>query len=195
MKNYVTLSMIAWGLALGGCTHESTSIPQAVAVTPSASSATSQPAKEPNAAYLAKTGVRSDAPEPGSAVDTALQWAQKYSEASERITKLQDENRALTENQDKLKRQITDLQTEAAQLKQQLRDANVMLKDLDEALKKWKGDVLGFRTEIREAQEKQMVALTQILKMMGGEVRPAPATAPVKPEPTTEKGASGETHP
>jgi hypothetical protein len=169
---------------LAGCDFDNRLSPAG----PAAPVAQPTPAPNGNAAYLPKTAVRGDeTKEPDTAVDSALQWAQKYSEASEKLVKLQQDNRTASDKVQLLETQVAKLQLELAQSASQLKDANSMLMEMRGELDKWKTSVLGFRQEMREAQQAQLTALGKVLKLLGGEV-PAvaapetPATQPAIPE-------------
>lgn len=188
----------AWAiimLALGGCgTTLGGSDPSAKVAT--APAANPQPAAAPvkqgpsgDAPYLAHGAVAAAADAPGdSAVDTALLWAQKYSEASEKIVRLQDENRRLVDDQRQLKEQIVKLQTELSASAQQIQEANNMLMEMRTELENWKTNVLGYRQEMRDAQQTQMKALAKILVLVGG----SSAADEILPAAPTTKGAASE---
>ena len=188
MRYLMTCVLAGWAvMVLAGCDQFNSVSP--TQPPPAAVQATATP--NGNAAYLAKSGGQ-DTREPDAAVDTALQWAQKYSEASERLAKIQQENRDLLEAQQKLREQISRLQTEGVQSAAQLKDANAMLMEMRGELEKWKTSVLGFRQEMREAQQAQLTGLARVLKLLGAETpavaAPAPATGPSAPEATVAKG-------
>jgi hypothetical protein len=73
-----------------------------------------------------------------------------------------------------LRKTVADLKDSLAQKEQQIgelsaqmRDSSVKIEKLEGALDKWKEDVLGFRDEMRKAEESQIDALQQILTMLG----------------------------
>jgi hypothetical protein len=141
------------------------------------------------AGYLPKTALAAEPERPvETAVDSALAWSEKYTQAVERLLKTQQENRALLEENRQLAAQAAKLQAELDQLRKELTDANAMLMEMRQALENWKRDVLGFRGEIRAAQGAQMDALSKVLRLLGGEVQ-APTT---RPAGQTSAGAPGE---
>lgn len=136
-----------------------------------------------SATYMTKSSVKPDAEGASeNAVDTALQWAQKYSEAADKLVKLQQENRDLADKQQKLADQNTRMQADLASAQAQLKEANSMMMDMRTELEKWKSSVLGFRQEMRDAQQAQLVALARIMKLLGGEpLTTMPASAAQAP--------------
>ena len=135
--------------------------------------------------YLTKTAVRDETQSDAtSAVDTALEWARKYAEASERHNKLLQENRSLNQQNQEYQKQVTELQGKIERAERELAEANSMLLEMRQELDKWKTDVLGFRDEMRRAQKVQLDALAKILKLVGGELT-------VPQEVRTNDGAAG----
>ena len=113
----------------------------------------------------------SDTEEAGSnAVESALMWSNRYEELSIKTEKLRDENSQLTIVNTNLKHDIQKLQAQLDQTKAELEDANEFLQEMNLQLNKWKGDVLGFRDEMRKAQATQLEALKQIMKILGAEL-------------------------
>jgi uncharacterized protein YeaO (DUF488 family) len=51
----------------------------------------------------------------------------------------------------------------------ELAEANEFLQQMHVELNKWKSDVLGFREEMRQAQQAQLEALAKILRVLGAE--------------------------
>ena len=105
-----------------------------------------------------------------SAVESALMWSDRYEELSAKNEKLRDDNNKLTISNTNLKHDIQKLQTQLDQTKAELKDANEFLQEMNLQLSKWKGDVLGFRDEMRNAQATQLEALKQIMKILGAEL-------------------------
>ena len=115
-----------------------------------------------------------------SAVDTALQWAQRYAEVSQKLAESQAENKQLLNEKQAQAEKVTKLQDDLAKTQGQLKDANTMLMDMKRELEKWKDNVLTYRSEMRDAQAAQMNVLVRIVKLLGGDTgdiasRPAPA--------------------
>ncbi len=105
-----------------------------------------------------------------SAVESALMWSDRYEELSAKNEKLRDDNSKLTISNTNLKHDIQKLQTQLDQTKAELKDASEFLQEMNLQLSKWKGDVLGFRDEMRNAQATQLEALKQIMKILGAEL-------------------------
>lgn len=101
---------------------------------------------------------------------SALRWSEKYDELSEKYRELTEENMAMTKERVTLKKKIMDLEQQLAGNKGELDDANLFLQDMHKELTQWKGDVLGFRDEMRNADGAQLKALTRILKVLGAEL-------------------------
>ena len=113
-----------------------------------------------------------------NAVDSALIWSEKYSQAMERLMRLQQQNRELEQRNKQLLEQLTKAESELRQTQQELTDANELLLEMRKELKLWKENVLGFRDEIRTAQHAQIKALEKVIRLLGGEVVETPTTQP-----------------
>ncbi len=105
-----------------------------------------------------------------NAVESALMWSDKYEELSTKTERLRDENSKLTIERTNLKHDIQKLQIQLDQTGAELKDANEFLQEMNLQLSKWKGDVLGFRDEMRKAQATQLGALKQIMQILGAEL-------------------------
>ena len=141
------------------------------------------------ASYMSKDGVRGADKDGEDLPSIAMQYLQKYSDAQEKLVKLQQDNRELTDRELKLGEQNAKLQADLAASQGQLKDANAMLLEMRQELEKWKTNVLGYRQEMRDSQQAQLAALSRILKLLGGEVPPAssqPATEPAGAEPRSK---------
>ena len=55
------------------------------------------------------------------------------------------------------------------QAKKELREASEFMARMHAELAKWKKDVLGFRSEMRQAQATQLKAISRIMKTLGAE--------------------------
>lgn len=125
------------------------------------------------AEYLDRPAVRDETEPPAdTAVETALEWARRYAEATGRIDRLQKENRDLMQRNQALQAELDASQADLARAKKELGEANAMLMDMGEELEKWKTDVLGFRDEMRDAERVQLDALAKILRLIGGQAPP-----------------------
>lgn len=105
-----------------------------------------------------------------NAIKSALMWSNRYEELSVKTEKLRDDNSKLTIGNTNLKHDIQKLQDELDRTQAELKDANEFLQEMNLQLSKWKGDVLGFRDEMRNAQATQLEALKQIMKILGAEL-------------------------
>ncbi len=139
--------------------------------------------------YLDKTAIRDNVgKETNNAVDAAMEWAKKYTEASAKCNQLLQENRQLKQKQQTHQQQVTKLEIELGNAEKELAQANSMLLEMKTELEKWKTNVLGFRNEMRQSQKAQLDALVRILTLIGGEVAEKPAAA----KPTTKTTDSKE---
>ncbi len=155
---------------------------------PKQDSASTREAAE--AEYLNRTAIKEETASPSeSAVDTALQWAQKYADVSERLSVTQRENRDLRKQNQELTGQVASLKDRLSRSENELAEANKMLMELQKELGQWKRNVLGYRNEMRQASQAEMEALIKILTLLGGEV-PKDASPPATMPASVEK--SGE---
>ncbi|MBE0534102.1 MAG: hypothetical protein IH624_00430 [Phycisphaerae bacterium] len=127
-----------------------------------------QAAVQPTDAAVGKRFSNSDSGTP-DAVQSAVMWSDKYDEMARKYKALTEENMTLTKENNDLKKQIFTLDADLKRTRTELDDANAFLQEMHQELKQWKGDVLGFRDEIRLAQGAQLQALTQVLKLLGAE--------------------------
>ncbi len=105
-----------------------------------------------------------------SAAGSALMWSDKYDQLSEKYRDLTEENMTMTRERITLKKKVMDLEAQLASTELELDDANLFLQDMHKELTQWKGDVLGFRDEMRQSDSAQINALTRILKVLGAEL-------------------------
>jgi len=98
-----------------------------------------------------------------------VEWARRYEELSIGNNGLREANNELTLENTQLKQQVNSLESELEQTHKDLAEANEFLAQMHLELNKWKTDVLGFRQEIRQAQQVQMEALGKILRILGAE--------------------------
>jgi len=122
----------------------------------------------PTDAAVAKRFTETDNGAP-DAVQSAMMWSDKYDELAEKYKALTEENMALTKENSDLKKQLLVFEADLKRTRQELDDANAFLQEMHGELTQWKGDVLGFRDEIRLAQGAQLQALTKILTLLGAE--------------------------
>ncbi len=76
------------------------------------------------------------------------------------------ENRRLEENLSRARDQLQEKERTIADLREQLSACDTEVKKLEQALEKWKDDVLGFRDEMRQAEEAELTVLQQILSLL-----------------------------
>ena len=117
------------------------------------------------------------APKGQTAVDSAIELSKKNSELFEQMTVLQRENQRLTAENTQFKDRIAVIEPELKQAKKELNEANDLLIEMRIELNNWKTDILGFRSETRDADKAQLEALLRILEVLGGEVKLAPGQA------------------
>ncbi len=136
----------------------------------------------PRAEYLSAAAVEAtDEGQGETAVESALIWSEKYSEAVEKLVVMQQENRQLAEANRAWSEQNATLQQELKQHRTELEQANEMLLEMRSELDKWKNNVLGFRQEMRQAQEIQLIALRRVLKLLGADVPAEGAVSQANP--------------
>ncbi len=112
-----------------------------------------------------------------TAVESAIELSQKYAKVSEEVSVLRQENNRLTAENHRLKQQLAQVQAQFENTKQHLAKANEMLVEMRIELNNWKLDILGFRDEIRYAEQAQMETLSKIVEFLGGEVTAGPPTS------------------
>lgn len=107
-----------------------------------------------------------------NAVQSAIELSQKVAQLSEQLTALRQEKAALTAENEQSKVRLNELEPELQQTQKELSEANDLLIEMRLELNNWKEDVLGFRAEMREADQAQLEALLKILQLLGGEITP-----------------------
>jgi len=129
------------------------------------------------ATYMARSVVDDDGKAAeGGGLDLALEWSKKYAEAAEQLLESRKVNKQLLESNKRLQAQVTGNEDQLRQAQKELAEANEMLVEIGGELRQWKASVLGFRTEMQQAQEAQMEAIKKILVLLGGEMaRPTSA--------------------
>jgi len=105
----------------------------------------------------------------GDSEQDDVQWARRYEELSIGNNALRETNHELTLENTQFKQQVNALESDLEQTRKDLAEANEFLGQMHLELNKWKTDVLGFRQEIRQAQQVQMEALGKILRILGAE--------------------------
>jgi chromosome segregation ATPase len=120
---------------------------------------------EANAKRFADTPVQAR-----TAVDSAVELSQKYAQLSDQVVALREENSRLKTENDNLKQQATSLEAKLGQAQKELSEANDLLIQTLAELNAWKSNILGFRSEMREAASAQLEALLKVLEILGGQV-------------------------
>lgn len=157
-------------LSLAGCSQW----PQ---VSQSGSPSQAQTAQRPAGSYLDKGLVKGDGGEDG-AVSTALAMSEKNAKLSEELLRVQQAKHDLEEVNRKLAAQVITLQADSQASQKELAEAHQMLQEMRKDLDQWKSNVLGFRDEIRQAEQAQAEALRKVLVLLGAEVPAAATTRP-----------------
>jgi len=120
-----------------------------------------------------------------TAVESAIELSEKYARLSDQTVSLREENQRLTSANEKLRQQIGTLEGNLSQTQKELNEANDLLIEMLTELNNWKTNILGFRSEMREAAKAELEALLKVLEILGGEAeagtlerRPATTLAP-----------------
>jgi len=112
-----------------------------------------------------------------TAAESAIELSAKYARLSDETAALKEKNQKLDSENNRLKGQVAALETDLQQAQLELSQANDLLIEMRIELNNWKSDVLGFRSEMRDAEQTQLEALLKILKILGGEVKQASVQA------------------
>jgi septal ring factor EnvC (AmiA/AmiB activator) len=167
--------------AISGCGNWTYNPPATTAHPP----VTAAPAPAGDAAYLGKaSAVKSEGgADVASAVETALALSDKQVKLTDELLQAQQAKRDLEEVNRKLAGQSAKLQTDLDAAQKELAEANQMLVEMKKELEAWKGNVLGFRDEIRKAQKAELDSLRKILVVLGAD---APVTASAASQPSSQ---------
>jgi prophage DNA circulation protein len=104
-----------------------------------------------------------------TAVESAIELSEKYARLSDQTVTLREENqRLVAENETRLQ-EIAALEAKLKQTQKELGEANDLLIEMLSELNTWKTNILGFRTEMRDAARAQLEALLKVLEVLGGE--------------------------
>jgi DNA repair exonuclease SbcCD ATPase subunit len=101
-------------------------------------------------------------------VESALELSEKYAKLSEQAVTLREENQRLTGENQELRQQMTALDTKLKQTQKELSEANALLIEMLTELNNWKSNILGFRSEMREAAKAQLEGTLKVLEILGG---------------------------
>lgn len=131
-------------------------------------------------------------------VESALALSEKYAKLSDQAVALREENQRLTSENQELRQQLTALDAKLKQTQKELSEANALLIDMLTELNNWKSNILGFRSEMREAARAQLEAMLKVLEILGGKaeasalenlhagtLNPTPTDAPEPHQPST----------
>lgn len=139
-----------------------TTAPEARAVAPE----TNRP---PEPAASGATRFQDTPLEGRTAVESAIELSEKYARLSDQSVSLRQENQRLTAENENLKQQIGTLENKLSQTQKELNEANDLLIEMLTELNNWKTNILGFRSEMREAAKAELEALLKVLEILGGE--------------------------
>ena len=104
-----------------------------------------------------------------TAVESAIELSEKYAQLSDQTATLREENQRLAAENENLQQQVTSLEARLKQTQKELGEANDLLIKMLGELNNWKSNILGFRSEMRNAATAQLEALLKILEILGGE--------------------------
>jgi len=104
-----------------------------------------------------------------TAVESAIELSEKYAQLSDQAATLREENQRLAAENENLQQQVASLETRLKQTQKELGEANDLLIKMLGELNNWKSNILGFRSEMRDAATAQLEALLKILEILGGE--------------------------
>lgn len=104
-----------------------------------------------------------------TSVQSVVAWSQRYDDLSKKNEQLMASNNSLLLENNELKQKLVKLQSDLETTMTELEDANKFMQEMHGELTKWKGDVLGFREEMRSAQTTELQALAKILSILGAE--------------------------
>jgi chromosome segregation ATPase len=123
-----------------------------------------------------------------TAVESAIELSEKYAKLSEQAAELGRRNQELASSNAKLQEQMSTYKAQLGQTQQELDESNELLSEVVAELNQWKSNVMGFREEMRDADEVQLETLLKILEVLGGEVT-IESVSSGQPAPT--EGAAG----
>ena len=187
MRSITLALLLIAGLVAGGCTMWVPNRPSGPSVGPSAA----DPAFGSLGAYLQKASVAKEAETPlPTAIESTLVLQDKYARALEDLRREQERCREITEQKQQLTDENTRIQADLARTQQELGEANGLLVQMRTEIEKWKGDVIGFRDELRQSNRAQLDALAKVMVLLGGETSPKPETPPPAVKPATSAAAS-----
>ncbi len=111
-------------------------------------------------------GPRTESP---TTAESMVRLSDKYTILNDEAASLRENNRTLGTENDVLKHKIVALEADLQQTQTELTEANALLMEILGELNTWKSDVLGFRSEMRQAAQAELEALVRILEVLGAE--------------------------
>ena len=121
--------------------------------------------------YLARMTVKeADGAPGGGAVAAAQEAREKYLLATEELLACRKANEKLSEENKRLLAHVARAQMQFEQSQKELSEANETIIDLNRDLRDWKGNVLGFRSEMQQALQTMLEGQKKMLILLGGEV-------------------------
>ncbi len=106
-----------------------------------------------------------------SAVESAMELSGKYAKLVEETTALKADNQRLSGENLLLKNQLAPCRNNLTQTQKELAEANDLLIEMRIEMNNWKSNILGFRDEMRNADNAQLDALVKILEVLGGQAK------------------------
>ena len=120
------------------------------------------------------------------AAQSTMELSAKYTKVVEEMAALKAENQKLIEENQQLQETISPCQTNLAQAQKELAEANDLLIEMRIEMNNWKTNILGFREEMRNAENAQLDALVKILEVLGGQAKTdAPDDSDTQPATTS----------
>jgi L-2-hydroxyglutarate oxidase LhgO len=104
-------------------------------------------------------------------VESVLELSEKYAGISEELAAERQKNQTLLAENRRFENELAVYKAQLKQAQKELTEANDLLIEMRIELNNWKTDILGFRDEMRDADQAQLEALLRILKTLGGEIK------------------------
>jgi chromosome segregation ATPase len=104
-------------------------------------------------------------------VESAIELSERCARLSEQNATMRQDNQRLTADNESLRQQVASLETKLQQAQKELGEANDLLIEMLTELNNWKSNILGFRSEMRQAAQAQLEALVKVLEILGGQAQ------------------------
>ena len=137
-----------------------------------------------------------------SAVESAMELSAKYAKLLDEMTALKADNERRAGENQLLKDQLAPCRNNLTQAQKELAEANDLLIEMRIELNNWKSNILGFRDEMRNAENAQLDALVKILEVLGGQPKAdlplggsSPGDSPLDLNPTNSSDDPNNRHP